>query len=427
MKTIAVRPIRPSPPCRPRVSRCRALATLTLTLGLLGVVPRAQAVEPAPAPARVELVQSAPIETTLAEPGLRFAKDVWVELINDAKSTIDIAQFYLANTPSKDSDLEPVIVALERAAARGVKVRVLVSDKMVKQDQTTFERIKAIRALQVKTYDLSKLTGGILHAKYWVVDHAEIYVGSQNFDWRSLTHIQETGLRVRDAHLAHELSRIFDTDWQIADSGAKPSAFPPSATTGPASIVPGDLELVASPPELTPPGIRSALPALLELIGGATKTLRIQVLEYAPTTKYDSGRWGDIDDALRAAAKRGVRVELLVSDWNTDKGVIGGLEALQGVANFTVKVITLPLASQGFIPFARVCHSKYMVVDDATLWVGTSNWSKGYFTSLRNVELIVKQKSLAAEAASLFARLWNSSYSEVFNAAKRYPKPRKGG
>ena len=40
---------------------------------------------------------------------------------------------------------------------------------------------------------------GILHAKYMVADGHAGYLGSHNFDWRSLTHVQELGLLIRDA------------------------------------------------------------------------------------------------------------------------------------------------------------------------------------------------------------------------------------
>jgi len=63
----------------------------------------------------------------------------------------------------------------------------------------TLERIKAIPNLEFRVLDYNKLTGnGIIHAKYLIVDRATAFVGSQNFDWRSFTHIHETGLRITE-------------------------------------------------------------------------------------------------------------------------------------------------------------------------------------------------------------------------------------
>ncbi|MEK6578918.1 MAG: phospholipase D-like domain-containing protein, partial [Bdellovibrionota bacterium] len=76
---------------------------------------------------------------------------------------------------------------------------------------------------------------------------------------------------------------------------------------------------------------------------------------------------------------------------------------------------TLPLASQGPIPYARVIHSKFMTVDGQTLWLGTSNWSRGYFYETRGVELIFRSKELTNTADRLFSRLKDSAYLERVN------------
>ena len=36
---------------------------------------------------------------------------------------------------------------------------------------------------------MGRLTGGVLHSKFWVVDGRHVYVGSANMDWRSLTQV----------------------------------------------------------------------------------------------------------------------------------------------------------------------------------------------------------------------------------------------
>ena len=75
----------------------------------------------APAPAfevpGFELVYSYPVETSLDEPDLRLAQDVWPEMFDAAQRTIDIEQFYA--TPAAGEPLEASLLALERAATRG--------------------------------------------------------------------------------------------------------------------------------------------------------------------------------------------------------------------------------------------------------------------------------------------------------------------
>jgi hypothetical protein len=88
------------------------------------------------------------------------------------------------------------------------------------------------------------------------------------------------------------------------------------------------------------------------------------------------------------------------------------------------KIITIPEASTGPIPFARVTHSKYAIFDGKTLWVGTSNWAGGYLDQSRNLEVVVRDEKLAARAAQVQKHLWDSAYSSPLDIQKTYSKPR---
>ena len=85
----------------------------------------------------------------------------------------------------------------------------------------------------------------------------------------------------------------------------------------------------------------------------------------------------------------------------------------------------MPEAKTGPIPFARTAHSKYMVADGKIAWIGTSNWAGGYLDSSRNLEVVVKDQSLAARLAKVHGHLWESPYAEPVQITKLYPKPRK--
>ena len=106
-----------------------------------------------------------------------------------------------------------MIDAVLAAGRRGVKVRILSDTAMAATYPETLARFQGRPNIQTRLFDWKKLTGGILHAKYFIVDGSEAFVGSQNFDWRALTHIQETGLRIRVPLFARALQRIFDADW----------------------------------------------------------------------------------------------------------------------------------------------------------------------------------------------------------------------
>lgn len=367
-----------------------------------------------------ELVYSYPAETTLAEPDLRQAQDVWPQMFDAAKTTIDLNEFYV--TPSTGGALEPSLAALERAGARGVKIRVLLEGKFARQSADGIARLKAIPGLELRLLTWSKVQGaGILHAKYFVVDSTRAFVGSQNFDWRSLAHIHELGLAVDDPAVVAKTAELFAHDWALADSKG---ASTPDNLDRPLFDRTPRAYLVASPWRFNPPDIGDSESELVRLIGDARERLDIQVMEYAPLSFGSPKRfYPPIDNALRAAAVRGVKVRLLVSDWSLRGQALAHLQSLALLPNVEIRVITIPPAASGPIPYARVCHSKYMVVDGRTLWLGTSNWTGGYLDDARNVEVVVKDAALAARAAAVQKHLWDSVYSAALPTPKAYSQP----
>jgi len=360
------------------------------------------------------LVQSIPMETDLADPALPFAKDVWLDMVRGAKSSVDAAEFYI--TSRAGSALEPVLGELEKAGARGVKVRFLLSSKMLDQDPASVARLRRIPGVEVRSFDLAGVSKGILHAKFFIVDGREAFLGSQNFDWRALEHIHELGVRTAEPVLVSRLVRLFAIDWAFVEGRRLPD-FGPQPPMSARSHV----ELVASPPFLTPKDIRPAIEALVDLIDQAKQSVRVQLLTYSPISGQDR-YWPALDNALRAAAVRGVKVRLLVSDWVLGGRALPHLKALTLLPNLEVKVASIPEAKEGHLPFARVIHSKYLVVDEVHLALGTSNWEESYFTESRNIELLFRDSPLAAQAARIHDRLWTSRYAFALDPAKAYEK-----
>lgn len=375
-------------------------------------------------PPDFELVQTAPVETDLADPALRSAADVWVELFDRAGSYIDIEQFYVTTKAGEPTDR--VLASLRRAGERGVRIRFLIEKKFEKNSAESLPALKAIPNLELRILDFSKLKDdGIIHAKFIVVDGREAFVGSQNFDWRALKHIHELGLRTTEPSAAAGAAAIFENDWAAAGLLAEGKAVPPLRTEPVAASTSARAVLVASPWAFNPDGVGDSERELPRLIASAETELEIQLLDYAPLTRKKRF-YPPIDNALREAAARGVAVRLLVSHWNTAKPYVDWLKSLDLVPGVEVRVITVPEAKEGFIPFARVAHSKYMVVDGKTLWLGTSNWTGGYLDNSRNLELVVREAALAAQARAVHKRLWGSAYTAPLDVLKDYPSFKKG-
>ncbi|RAM64455.1 phospholipase [Herbaspirillum rubrisubalbicans] len=405
----------------------RILVRLAASLGLalcLQVNAHAQFAIPG-----FELVHTVPRETTLATPDLRDAALVWKEMFDSARHEIVFGQFYVAGQDGEA--LDDIMAHLAAAGRRGVKIRFLMEKKgEFASVPATIEKLKRIPNLEFRQLDYSSMTGnGIIHAKYFVVDGKTAYVGSQNFDWRSFSHIHETGLKITDATVAAQVQAIFEIDW--AAQAAIAAGQPPTVLNH--SVVPADVArgnyLVASPNAYNPPGVGDSQSELVRLIGQAQHEVRVQVLDYAPLSygpNHTRPYYAVIDDALRAAAARGVKIKLMVSNWNTEAPAIRYLQSLAVLPNVEIRIVTLPQASTGFIPFARVIHTKAMSIDGQVAWIGTSNWSGGYLDNSRNLEVVLHDATMAQRVAALHEQTWSSSYAQPIDVLKVYPKPAKG-
>jgi phosphatidylserine/phosphatidylglycerophosphate/cardiolipin synthase-like enzyme len=375
------------------------------------------------------LVESVPAGAIADDPAIPNTSDVWLAMVTGAKHDIAVSQFYVSEKPVDQpgiDKLQPVLLALEAAAARGVRVRLLVDAQFGQKYETSLARLSghgvAVRRLVVTTS-----MGGVQHAKYLVVDGRDLYLGSANFDWRSLDHIHELGLRIVSDPLAKGLLRVFDGDWEAA--GGAPPAWYASGTpqsgdrrasssvaaatkagSAYAQIGAHSLHLVASPRLYIPEESAWDLEHITKAIDGARRQLRIQVLDF-DTKNRDGSTFEDLAFALQRAAVRGVHVNLLVSHWQKTKK-LAAVQALAKVPGIEVRIVTVPEAATGFIPFARVVHAKYMVADDDRVWLGTSNWSGDYFFHSRNVGVMVDGKPLAAQLTQIFDTLSAGPLSE---------------
>ena len=379
------------------------------------------------APARpdepVELVESAPIETTFGHADLPQAADVWLAMVRGASHSLDFGEYYVVDKPG--SRLAPILDAIGAAARRGVRVRFLVDAGMARDEPATLERLEKIPGVTVLRLDWAAKNGsGVQHAKYFIVDGREAFLGSQNFDWRSLEHIQELGVRVRVPEIVRALQDVFERDWALGAGEpephlAAPSRFPVGVPTRTGKLL---VDFEASPSNRLPEKTVWGLPKLTALIDSARRTVRVQLLTYRTT---EGGVYFDaLDTALRRAAARGVHVELLLSDWSTSLGLIESLKSLSLVPGIAVKIITIPPWSGGFIPYARVAHAKYLVVDGERAWIGTSNWERSYFYAARNVGLVIDGAPLSERLDRFFTDAWTSPYAAALDPCASYAPPR---
>ena len=148
-----------------------------------------------------------------------------VAMIDDAKQTLDFMNPYVLLTPETKK-------AVEKAIARGVKVRVLsnsaaTTDSHLMGMAWEFQREKLVK-MGVEVYELKP--GHFLHAKTIVKDMDEVFVGSFNLDPRSQNLNLENGLFIKDKTIAKRIDdynkRIRTRMMTKVEKEAKPAVKP---------------------------------------------------------------------------------------------------------------------------------------------------------------------------------------------------------
>jgi phosphatidylserine/phosphatidylglycerophosphate/cardiolipin synthase-like enzyme len=389
----------------------------------------------------VQLAETRPVETTLGNKAqIADALGVWLDMIKGAKKSLDFEEFYLSSWPGEP--MEQVLDAIGQAAKRGVKVRILLDRGMYATYPMPAESLRTVENIEVRAVDMRKRAGGVQHSKFFLVDGRETYVGSQNMDWRSFKHIHEMGVRVRDPRLADAFGGVFDMDWAAADTLAPAAERNAAIEAGKArartaagtdpwwSLVqaPDDTVRIApawSPPEFSPDRMHWDLDRIVALINRAKQDISVQLLIYAVEAR--GLRDTTVDDALRQAAARGVKVRLLVSDWQAGGKGMAATQSLAQVPNIEVRMMTIPELKDGtYIPFARVQHCKFMVVDGEAMWIGTSNWDPSYWSSSRNVSVSLWNRGLAQEVLATFNRSWTDPGAAKIDPNQTYEAKVRG-
>lgn len=371
-----------------------------------------------------EIVESIPVETNLDNEKIRNTSIVWLEMINSATRTIDIEQFYISN--QKDEALEPIIKAIEKQAQKGIKIRIIVENNMADTYPETLKRLNKQKNIIVKTIKIFHQTHGIQHSKFFIIDEEKVFIGSQNFDWRALDHIHEIGLSINHPKYAMAMTDIFELDWEQCDKDTLITILQNNKTEFQTHYQNETIYFfpTASPYKNIPEKFISDEKAIIDAINNANTRICIQLLSYSPSA-YKT-YYSNLDNAIRNAAIRGVKVNLLVSDWCQKKYEMPYLKSLSVLPNITVKLSTIPEYSKKYIPFARVEHCKFMVVDNNISWVGTSNWKKNYFYNSRNLGLIIKSPLINGLLYDIFQKSWSGSYSRKVEPEKNY-QPKEYG
>eukprot|EP00042_Codosiga_hollandica_P024659 m.105125 g.105125 ORF g.105125 m.105125 type:complete len:434 (-) comp51632_c0_seq1:76-1377(-) len=360
--------------------------------------------------------------------------DSWTQLLNNAKVSVHIAAFYMTLTGG-DADGQLVYNAILGAATRGVPVQIAISAPSDQfPDSDLLDLLAASTNIQASYVNMTDFFGsGVQHSKFIVVDGTNFYLGSANLDWRSLTQVKELGMHVEScSDLALDLDKIFQLFWLAGSLQALPAQWPASMDTQYNAVQPanvtlngstGSVYITTAPAGFCPPNRTYDLSSIGAVMAGANQTICIEVMDYLPAVAYDpkgNYYWPDIDNMIRSADYRGIKVRMLMAYWNYSfPGEQEYLQSLDVLSNVEVKYLIIPII-EPYVPYTRVNHAKYMVTDQMA-FISTSNWVGDYFISTAGASIVSNHTTVISELQGAFDRDWNSIYAE--NLPSPNPNP----
>lgn len=272
--------------------------------------------------------------------------------LDNARCAIDVGIYLLTN--------EDVLAALERAAARGVRVRVIVERYPYGGSTDTDALAKRLDAAGIE-HRWSDSRFRFTHAKYMVIDRSVALVMNMNLTASAFKGNREFGALSTDQEVVTETQRIFDRDW-AGDEGADPS--------GP---------LIVSP--------TNSRQEFLDLIDSATESIDL----YAEVINDT-----DIINALGYAAQAGVRIRVIVNP----------------PANDSERAIYAAMVRSGIevrILSRLYVHAKAMIVDGNLVVVGSQNFTPTSLDSNRELALIVTSSGSVDRVKSVFTQDWSAA------------------
>ena len=259
-----------------------------------------------------------------------------------------------------------VMHALEEAANRHVDVRVLLESQPFGGGSVSAQKTIAtlkLAGVQARTADPAFT---YTHAKMMLIDNATLYVMTCNLTLSGLggsssQRDRDFGIIETDAHDVAEAASVFLADWGR-------TTFQPTAS-----------HLLVSPV--------NARAGILSIINAARQSLHLEDEEM-----YDRAA----EDALIAAARRGVDVELLLSTLDTDDPGFQTNDVPRLVAG-GVHVRRLG---------APYVHAKLILADGKLAFVGSQNFSATSLDHNREVGVVVADVAAIQVLADTFARDW---------------------
>ena len=269
--------------------------------------------------------------------------DVIKNAITGATSSIHMTMYLLTSST--------LITALTAQKAAGIEVKVVLNHTFPTSggDDTgsndyAFTKLTAGNVDVVWASDAYTYT----HAKTIVIDGTTAIISTMNLAYTSPTNNREYIATDTDAADVADCEKLFAADY----------AGTPISLASKLTISPTDANENGSPTTM-----------IAGFIASATKTLDVEVQSVGDKT---------VNGAIIAAQKAGIKVRVMVSNYETETTLSKG-----GVS---VQTLTTPYI-----------HAKAVIVDGAKMWMGSQNFTTNALTNNREVGLFTTKASEIAK------------------------------
>jgi len=289
-------------------------------------------------------------------------------LIRESKESISIAMF----VAKKGKKVDTLIKELKKAAERGVKIRILLDDRLADNQLT----IKSLRAKNLEArLDFPEKT---THNKIIISDEKTVLIGSTNWTEMSLNYTNEANVLIEDKEIAQYFQKYFDYLWK--DSSKNISPF--KSFRG----------------EIIPIIDREYFDVVQATMKKAKRRILVMVYGFKLSSSGDT-RADILADEMIKAKKRGVKVKVILekSDFNEWLNRMNG----KTIEYFKENGIKARLDNEDVIT-----HAKVVIIDDS-VFLGSTNWSYGGLELWHNSDILIRNKKIVDFFVDYFEEKFN--------------------
>ena len=273
-----------------------------------------------------------------------------VDEIDRARCEINVSIYLISD--------QVVLDALKAAEDRGVRIRVQLEENPFGGNySTTSDATEWLSDNEIEwrwTPDRFRFS----HAKYMVIDRQVAIIMNQNLTTSAFNDNREFGVVTNDPQTVAEAQLIFDSDWNDTE------------LTQP-------LTRVVTSPE-------TSWSVMTGLITSATETV-----DFYAEIVNDDGFVATLIDA----EQRGVDVRLIVNETSDQ-------DAIDVYIQLAVAGVEIRFSNRLYI------HSKTMIFDNRTTFIGSQNPTTNSFENNREVGLVIDDPIVLGRARAIFAKDW---------------------